>query len=493
MSEELEILQTIQRRRQVRSSLAEWCRFCGFEPAKHHRLLIGELEEVERGDNARLAIFMPPGSAKSTYASVLFPPWFLSRHPASALIAASHTQELATRWGRKVRNLVNEHHRTLNFSLSGDSSAADRWETDAGGEYFAIGVGGALPGRRGDLILIDDPVRSFEDAASETMREKAWEWYITDVRPRRKPGGRIVLIQTRWHEDDLAGRILAQASEPWHVVNMPAVKDSVSITMPQGWSLEEDNRSDGEALCPLRYNEEQLEVIRATVGATTWQALFQQRPTNQEGNLWKRSWFENATFETAPELVNVGYDWDTAYTEDDDNSATAYFKSGIGQDGRIYILDFDFRWTEFPETITWMKGLQGPHYVEKKASGKSIVPMLRKVEVYAAEVPVKGGDKIARTMIATPIVETGRVRFKGSILSRLLDDERQGLLKFPVGSHNDVNDAFVQALNRLYPFTKITVGEHKEKEWWEEVGGAPTNGNGNGSRPPSDWRNAFVV
>jgi hypothetical protein len=153
----------LQIRRTIRQSLTEWCRLCGFEPAAHHRIIIEELEAVARGDCDRLAIFLPPGSAKSTYASVLFPPWLLATSPESAIIAASHTQELAERWGRKVRNLILEHGPVLDIGLSPDSQAAGRWETMQGGEYFAAGVGGSITGRRADLVLIDDPVRSRED------------------------------------------------------------------------------------------------------------------------------------------------------------------------------------------------------------------------------------------------------------------------------------------------------------------------------------------
>ena len=169
---------------------------------------------------------MPPGSAKGTYSSILFPPWYLSQHPKHSLISASHTDELAERWGRKVRALINEHERVLGIGLSNASQAAGRWETSFGGEYYAAGVGGSIAGWRGDLILIDDPVKSREAADSPAMRDKAWDWFSGDVVPRLKPGGRIVLIQTRLHEDDLAGRCLEHAKsagDAWKVISLPAM------------------------------------------------------------------------------------------------------------------------------------------------------------------------------------------------------------------------------------------------------------------------------
>ncbi len=182
-------------RRKARASLAEWAKLNGFQPARHHSLLLHRLEAVARGEVDRLAIFMPPGSAKSTYASALFPPWFLSHAPQKMVIAASHTQELAEHWGRRVRNLIAEQHARLGYRIAADSQAAGRWATDAGGEYFAAGVGGSVTGRRADLVVIDDPVRSREDAESETLRNRTWDWYRADLVTRLKPGAAVVLVQ----------------------------------------------------------------------------------------------------------------------------------------------------------------------------------------------------------------------------------------------------------------------------------------------------------
>jgi hypothetical protein len=160
---------------------------------------------------------LPPGSAKSNYASIEFPGWYLGRNPANAIIAASHTQELAERFGRRVRNIVAspEFGRVFGIGLAQDSQAAGRWDTDARGEYFAAGVGGAIAGRRADLSVIDDPVKSREDADSDRSREKAWEWYTNDLLTRLKPGARQIVVMTRWHEDDLGGRILPTAGHWW--------------------------------------------------------------------------------------------------------------------------------------------------------------------------------------------------------------------------------------------------------------------------------------
>ena len=186
--------QELLARRRIRRSLTDWSLLNGFQPAKHHKLLIDRLEAVTRGEIDRLAIFMPPGSAKSTYTSALFPPWYLAQNPDKSVIAASHTAELAERWGRRVRNLVAEHGPRLGFAIAADNQAAGRWGTDKGGEYYAAGVGGSITGRRADLAVIDDPVRSREDAESETVREKVWDWYRADLITRLKPGAAVVLV-----------------------------------------------------------------------------------------------------------------------------------------------------------------------------------------------------------------------------------------------------------------------------------------------------------
>src|SRR5688572_5028167 len=209
-------------RRTIRRSLTEFARLCGFEPARHHLLLIGGLEAVERGDLQNLAVFMPPGSAKSTYTSVLFAAWLMQRQMANVL-AASHTTELAEKWGRRVRNLIVEHRHVLGIDLAPDSQAAGRWSLTTGAEYYAAGVGTGIAGFRAKFGLIDDPIRSRQDADSELIRDRIWDWYINDFRTRLVPGARKVLIQTRWHEDDLAGRALNH--EKWNVIALPAIAE----------------------------------------------------------------------------------------------------------------------------------------------------------------------------------------------------------------------------------------------------------------------------
>ena len=297
MLSKLEAASELTARRSIRRSLSAFCRLCGFEPARHHLLLLEKLEQLATDQIDRLAVFMPPGAAKSTYASILFAPWYFAHHPDHCVIAASHTAELAEKWGRKVRNMIAEHRLLLGVGLAEDSQAAGRWETSAGGEYFAAGVGGSITGRRADLVIIDDPVRSREDAASETIRDKNWEWYKSDLYTRLKPGGRIVLIQTRWHEDDLAGRILADmetGGDQWDVISLPALAEEND---PLG-------RAFGEPLWPEWESLEELERKRRAVGPREWSALYQQRPAPEEGDYFNADWLK--TYDTIPARDTCG-------------------------------------------------------------------------------------------------------------------------------------------------------------------------------------------
>ena len=234
-------------RRMIRKDLKAWCtealQTSGLRPARHHELLLDKLEALERGDIQRLMVLMPPGSAKSTYVSTLFPPWYLARHPDHAVVAASHTAELAERFGRRVRNIINEHSATLGLELAPDIQAANQWETKQAGEYFAVGVLGAVTGRRADIVIIDDPVKSRLEADSETVRERVWEWWKADLLTRLKPGAKIVLVMTRWHEDDLGGRLLAEMAaggRKWEVLRLPM---EAELDDPLG-------RAPGELLWP---------------------------------------------------------------------------------------------------------------------------------------------------------------------------------------------------------------------------------------------------
>jgi len=425
------------RRRSLRASLTDWCRHAGFEPAAHHRLLIEKLEAVARGDIDRLAVFMPPGSAKSTYASVLFPPWFLSRHPQAACIAASHTQELADHWGRRVRNLIGQESKTLGIDLAPDSAAAGRWELAQGGAYFAAGVGGSITGRRADLAIIDDPVKSREAADSDRERNKVWDWYRSDLYTRLKPGARIVLIQTRWHEDDLAGRLLASGDD-WHVLCLPAIAEAEDAL----------GRAVGLPLWPEWESGAELERKRKVVGEREWLALYQQRPTADQGTYFKREWFAD-TYEAKPQGLNVYMSGDFAVTPGD-GDYTELAVWGVDGEGKVYALDWWHGQTAADVWVTallaliqkwrplFFVGETGPI---RRAVEPLMERMMQEQRIYCAMewLSHSGGNKEALCRSFQAMAGQKRIRFPKD--SRWAERVLDQLLRFPTAKHDDAVDA----------------------------------------------------
>lgn len=383
---------------------------------------------------------MPPGSAKSTYASIVYPAWYLAQGGA-AIIAASHTAELAERWGRRTRNLVAEHSSTLGYGLSADSQAAGRWETTNGGEYFAAGVGGAITGRRADLAIIDDPVRSREDADSEVTRNKTWEWYKSDLYTRLKPGGRIVMIQTRWHEDDLAGRVLAEmeaGGDRWDVVSLPAIAEE----------NDQLGRAPGEPLWPDWESLEALERKRRAVGPRDWSALYQQRPAPEEGNYFRADWLRAYAALPHRDTLRVYGASDYAVTADG-GDYTVHVVVGIDPDGRMYLLDL---WRKQAASDEWIEAFcdlvkewKPIEWAEETGQIKAGVgPFIdrrqreRQAWVYRRQFPTRG-DKAVRAQSIR-----GRMALQGLYVptnASWLPDFRTELLSFPAGKHDDQVDA----------------------------------------------------
>lgn len=290
--------QEIIRRQTAQGSLAKFTEYTkpDFQTAHHHKVITEKLEAVERGEIDRLMIFAPPRHTKSELASRRFPAWYLGRNPNKQIITATYAGDLASDFGRDVRNIVREREYSNLFpdvSLRDDSKAANRWHTNKGGVYVSVGVGGAITGRGADIALIDDPLKNRKDADSETIRDSIWDWYTSTLYTRLMPGGAIVLIQTRWHEDDLAGRLLEQqkhGGDQWEIINLEAITN-------EGTDKE-------EALWPAWYPIEALKRIQANVGAREFSALYQQKPQPEEGVYFKREWFNRYTLGEHPKNTN---------------------------------------------------------------------------------------------------------------------------------------------------------------------------------------------
>lgn len=286
----------------AQASLVGYTRYLGEHiPAKHHEIMCAGLELAAMGRLSRLMIFAPPGAAKSTYGTVLMPSWAIGRRPNLAILSASHTQQLADSFGRRVRAVLRSERYADLFPnrIDKESSSARRWGTvtahGQGGTYLAAGVNVGIAGFRADVGIIDDPVRSREDADSETIREKTWEWYLTDFLPRLKPVSSITIINTRWHEDDICGRILpegyhgesgwikARDGEWWFVISIQALAERTDDIL---------DRTPGESYWPGYYTQDILEQARIVQTPRNWAALYQQRPSPEEGDYYQRAWFQ---------------------------------------------------------------------------------------------------------------------------------------------------------------------------------------------------------
>lgn len=412
-----------------------------FELAWHHRLIADRLEAVERREISRLMIFMPPRHGKSLLGTQIFPAWFLGRHPDRSIITATYGQELADDFGRTVRNMVSDpFHRAIfpEFRLADDSASMRRFGTTAGGSYFAVGRGGSLTGRGAHLLLIDDPLKDAEEARSEATRRALHEWYSSVAYTRLQPGGAVVVISTRWHEDDLAGRLLREDPKGWDVLNWPAIAE-----------VDEAFRRAGEALWPEKFPLEKLEGIRAVLGGGPFASLYQQHPAAAEGAIFKREWWR--FFREQPPLKRIVQSWDTAFKNGTENDYSACTTWGVADNG-YYLLWFWRGRVEFPELkkrMQWLAEQWKPHQilVEDKASGQSLIQELR----YASALPIipikVDKDKLARAEAITPLIEAGRVFLPE--FAPWLSDYVDELAAFPTGVHDDAVDSTTQALNYL--------------------------------------------
>jgi predicted phage terminase large subunit-like protein len=414
----------------------------GVKPARHHELLLSHLSLVADGGCDRLLVLMPPGSAKSTYASQVFPAWWFHRHPASSVIAASHTGELASHFGRSVRNLAAEHAEWLGYALKKDNHAAHRFETTGRGMYFAAGLGGAITGRRADLVLIDDPIKSHQEAESAQHRDAAWNWYRSELLPRLKPGGRVVMIMTRWHADDIGGRVLASA-DGWRVLRLPALAEADD---PLG-------RKPGQPLWPEWEDAAALDRKRVALGEKGWAALYQQRPMEQQSALFRVG--RIALLDSPPGDVRWVRAWDLAASEGREADYTVGVKLGRDPAGRFVVGD-----------VTRFKG--GPHEVAQtiaaiaKTDGAGVPVSLPQDPGQAGKVQVawltsqlagfrvsaspETGSKLIRAQPVAAQVAAGN-------LSAIRADWNAAFLaeleEFPQGRRDDQVDALSRAFGGL--------------------------------------------
>ena len=419
------------------------CVWPDFVEGSHHRHIADKFNKLATGEINRLIINMPPRHTKSEFASYLLPAWMVGRDPKLKIIQATHTAELAIRFGRKAKNLIDsENYRKIfKTALQEDSKAAGRWETSAGGEYFAAGVGGAITGRGADLLIIDDP-HSEQDAMSKVSLERAYEWYTSGPRQRLQPGGKIILVMTRWSTKDLTGALVANQkeakSDQWHVVEFPAIMDDEPV-WPEYWKLDE------------------LEKVKAALPVTKWNAQWMQQPTSEEGAILKREWWQEYDGDDIPPIYHVIQSYDTAFLKKETADYSAITTWGVwypseDSGANLILLDAIKGRYEFPELRR--VALEQYRYwnpetviIEAKASGLPLTYELRKMDIPVMNyTPSKGNDKHARVNAVAPLFESGMI---WAPKQKFAEEVIEECASFPYGDHDDLVDSTTQAIMRF--------------------------------------------
>jgi predicted phage terminase large subunit-like protein len=429
----------------------------------HHAKMASAFDRIANGTLKRLIINMPPRHTKSEFASYLLPAFMMGKDPRTKIIEATHTAELAVRFGRKVRDLMDsEPYKELfpNVLLKADSKAAGRWDTNAGGEYFACGVGGALTGRGAGLLVIDDP-HSEQDAMSDLALDNAWDWYQGGPRTRLQPGGAIVIVMTRWGTRDLTARLIksqtSHNADKWEVIEFPAILPSGKPLWPEFWKIEE------------------LEAVKASLSLQKWNAMYQQQPTNDEGAILKREWWKVWPSDEPPPVNYIIQSYDTAYSKKETADFSVITTWGVfhpNQDSgpNIILLAVNKGRWDFPE----LKRIAKEEYeywkpdnvlIEAKATGTTLQQELRRVGIpvtmYSPGGRRSGQDKVSRANSVAPILESGMVWAPDTDWAEELVEE---CAAFPNGDHDDLVDSTTQALMRFRAGNFITLNSDYQED-----------------------------
>ena len=413
---------------------------------RHHEIFAQKLEDVANGKINRLIVNMPPRHTKSEFCSTYFPAWIMGKQPNRKIMQTTHTGELAVRFGRKVRNMMDsvEYKRIFDsVELQADSKSAGRWETNKGGEYFAAGVGGAITGRGADLLIIDDP-HSEQDALSPSALESCWEWYTSGPRQRLQPGGAIIVVMTRWSTIDLTAKLLdaqkEEAADQWEVVEFPAIfPDTNDSLWPEFWDITE------------------LEKVKASLPVQKWNAQWMQNPTSEEGSIIKREWWNIWEYDEMPPVSYIIQSYDTAFSKKENADYSAISTWGVfrptpdSPDCLILLDAQKGRW-DFPE----LKRIAFNEYkywepdmtlIEAKASGTPLTHELRRLGIPVVNYsPTRGHDKSTRMHSVAPIFESQLVYAPQRKFAEEMIEE---CASFPFGKNDDLCDTMTQALMRF--------------------------------------------
>ncbi len=436
-----------------------------WEPYPHLKLITQAILDLIEGRTTkkRLLITTPPRHGKSLLCSVYTPAWYLNRYPENRVILASYGDDFAATWGRQVRDLIENNQDRLNIRVSKDSSAANRWAVEAhSGRMVTAGVGGQLTGLGANLFLCDDPVKDSAEASSATIRDQKWDWWRQVAQTRLEPGGVVILIQTRWHEDDLAGRILLHEPELWTHINLPALAEDGDLLQ----------RPAGAALCPARYDENALGAIRQSIGTAAFSALYQQRPQPEGGGAFKKKDFRYWSTQPAEEKTYILHDDDgsllvpqkecwrfitmdlamTKRTSSDYTVAAVWDVAPWLTPSRLILVHAERIRLEGAEHVDFAKRLAAqykPSYigVEEAMQGSMTMAFLQREGILVRPLKHKSKDKPFRAKDAELLVENHRVYFPKK--ASWLGEWEHELLLFPTGTHDDQVDVFAYAAQEV--------------------------------------------
>jgi predicted phage terminase large subunit-like protein len=421
----------------------------GHIPAAHHEFLIEKLQAVADGRCDRLMIQMPPGSAKSTYGSILFPAYFLGMHRKGQVIATAHTASLANYFGQRVRKVLDEHGGWLGVKIAKESKASSRFALEGAGEYFAAGVRGPITGRRADLIIIDDPIKSWAEAESQVFRDTLYDWYRGELTARLKPGGRVVLIMTRWHEDDIAGRMLTTETG-WDCLRLPAIAEAGDAM----------GRKPGEVLWPEWQAKDEIERRRLEVGERAFAAMYQQAPRPPEAALFKAE--RVRMLAEAPQVRQALRAWDLAASIPAAGRSPDYtvgLKLGVTAENLLVVLDvvrFQGSPAQVEVKIQETSRRDGTNVIVAlpqdpgQAGAAQIAMLTRSLAGYRIVTSPERDSKVNRAMPAATQVDAGNLAFVAAPWNDALVAE---LKTFPHGNKDDQVDALSRAVNTLATLT----------------------------------------
>ena len=476
-------VEELEKRKYVRKCYDDLIEFClhmeeNYLVGQHHRILANMLMDIERGAKDRICVNMPPRHGKSMLVSTMYIAWYLGKNPSHKVMMVSHTTDLAVDFGRKVRNLVGSPVYKQIFpdvSLAIDSKSAGRWNTNRGGEFFACGVGSSIAGRGAHLLVIDDP-HSEQDIISGNYAafDKAYEWYTYGARTRLMPGGRVAVVQTRWSQDDLTGRLtkdmaMVENSDQYEVVEFPAILDFTS---------KRTGKVTEKPLWPEFFDLAALLKTKASMPVFQWNAQYQQNPTAEEGSVVKREWWREWTKDEPPEVEYIIMSADTAAETKNRNDFSVFTLWGVfmnEEENRHDIIGLDCikKRLEFPELKDmayelYQKWEPDCFIVEKKSSGVALYQEMRRTGIPVQEfTPHRGsGDKLARLNAVADIVRSGMVWLP---VTRWADEVIEEIAAFPFGTNDDIVDSTTMALSRFRSggFIRLDSDEPEEQKMFK--------------------------